>query len=418
MRNITFLTAVFVLIYQMSASRVNWKSNLILIWICQYISIASFGFGLPFAPYYMQQELGVTSKVQLDLWIGIFNAAAPLSLAIFAPIWGVIGDKFGRRPMLLRAYLGASLVLAAMGMATTVEELVALRLMQGVVTGTVTASQTLVSVHTPDNRSGLALGSLSAAVFSGFTTGGFLGGVLSELYGYRFPFFIASILMVATSLIAIFGVKEQFIKPEPQPKRKFKFKETQLVAAAPIMILILFMAFTRQFDRAFLPMLVQDILGTIKGASLWTGTLCAVVGVAGLLSGVIMGALADKISPARVGQYSALAAGIFTICMGLSYSLFVLFLSRFGVMFFAGGLDPVFQIWLSKVTPKKSRSLVFGWGATAKSTGWFMAPLCSSLVAAFMGLRTVYFVGAGCYFLLILVIYIVVKNSLTLKQSG
>lgn len=403
--------------YQMHESKVNWKNNLVLIWICQYISIASFGFGLPFVPYYMQQDLGVTSQVELDLWIGVFNAAAPLSLAIFSPIWGVIGDKFGRRPMLLRAYLGASLVLGAMGMVTTVEELVALRLMQGIVTGTVTASQTLVSVHTPENRSGLALGSLSAAVFSGFTTGSFFGGVLSDLYGYRFPFFIASILMIVASLITIFGVKEQFVKPIPQPKRKFKFKETQLVSAAPILILILFMAFTRQFDRAFLPMLVQNILGTIEGASLWTGTLCAVVGIAGLLSGVIMGALADKISPAKVGQISALAAGFFTICMGLSYTMAVLFLSRFGVMFFAGGLDPIFQIWLSKVTPKKSRSLVFGWSATAKSTGWFMAPLCSSLVSVFLGLRTIYFVGAGLYFLLILIIYIVVKNSITLRRS-
>lgn len=401
----------------MPHAQVNWKSNLVLIWICQFISIASFGFGLPFAPYYMQQDLGVNDKVQLDLMIGLFNAAAPLSLAIFAPIWGVIGDKFGRRPMLLRSYLGASLVLSAMGMVSTVEELVALRLIQGILTGTVTASQTLVSVHTPENRSGLALGSLSAAVFSGFMTGSFCGGLFADFYGYRMAFFVAGGLMMIAALITVFGVKEKFIKPEPQPTRKFSFKETQLMAVAPILILMLFMAFTRQFDRAFLPMLVQNILGTVKGAALWTGALCAVVGVAGLLSGIIMGALADKISPAKIGQWSALAAGMLTVCMGLSYTMVVLFISRWGVMFFAGGLDPVFQIWLSKMTPKKSRSLVFGWAATAKSSGWFLAPLCSGLVTAFFGLRTIYFVGAGLYFILILIIHIVVKNSITLRKS-
>lgn len=401
--------------YWMLESNVNWKSNLVLIWICQFISIASFGFGLPFAPYYMQ-ELGVTEKVQLDIWVGIFSAATPLSLAIFSPIWGVIGDKFGRRPMLLRSYLGACIVLSAMGFVSNVEELVVLRFIQGILTGTVVASQTLVSVHTPENRTGLALGSLSAAVFSGFMAGSFFGGLFSDLYGYRMAFYFAGVMMLLAALITVFGVKEEFIKPEITQKRKFKFKETQLMAAAPILILILFMAYTRQFDRAFLPLLVQDILGTVKGASLWTGSLCAVVGIAGLLSGIIMGAIADKISPAKIGQWSALATGFMTICLGLCYTMPLLFISRFGVMFFAGGLDPVFQIWLSKVTPKKSRSLVFGWGATAKSIGWFFAPLCSGLVSAFFGLRTIYFVGAALYFILIVVIHIVVKKSIILRK--
>ena len=81
----------------MSHSHVNWKSNLILIWICQFISISSFGFGMPFAAYYMQQDLGVTDKLQLDLYVALFSAAAPLALAIFSPIWGVIGDPMNSK---------------------------------------------------------------------------------------------------------------------------------------------------------------------------------------------------------------------------------------------------------------------------------------------------------------------------------
>lgn len=394
----------------MSDHHVNWKTNLILIWICQFISISSFGFGMPFAAYYMQEELGVTDKIQLNLYVALFSAAAPLALAIFSPIWGIIADKFGRRPMLLRAYCGATIVLAAMSMVKTAPELIALRFMQGMLTGTVTASQTLVSVHTPENKSGLALGSLSAAVFSGFMAGSFFGGIFSDLYGYRLAFFVASIMMLCAALIAIFGVKEKFIKPEKTPKKKFRFKETQLIAAAPILVLFLFMAFTRQFDRAFLPLLVQEIHGSIKGASTWTGSLSATVCVAGIISGILMGSLADKFSPGKIGIWSAIGAACMMVPMGLAYTFPILFIARFMLMFCAGGLDPVFQIWLSKSTPKKSRGLIFGWSATAKSLGWFFAPLCSGVVAAFFGLRTIYFVGAGIYLILVFMIYFIVKK--------
>jgi len=399
----------------MAEAKVNWKSNLVLIWICQFISIASFSFGMPFAPYYIQ-DLGVTDPVNLKLWIGLFNAAAPLSMAIFAPIWGIIGDRFGRRPMLLRAYFGATFVLMAMAMVRNVPELVALRLMQGMLTGTVTASQSLVSVHTPENRTGLALGTLSAAVFSGFMAGAFFGGVFSDLYGYRMAFQVSGIMMLIAAIITVFGVREKFSKPEKEAvKREFKLGDTALVVALPILILVAFMSFTRQFDRAFLPLLVQEIHGKLEGASTWTGSIGAVAGIAGLMSGILMGALADKISPAKIGTWSALAAGMMMIPMGLAHSFPLLFISRFGLMFAAGGLDPVFQIWLTKITPRKSRSLVFGWAATFKCVGWFFAPLCCGAVAAFFGLRTIYFVGAGLYFALILVIIVVVKKLL--KQA-
>jgi DHA1 family multidrug resistance protein-like MFS transporter len=400
----------------MSNSNINWKKNLILIWICQFISISSFGFGIPFAAYYMQQDLGVTSKVSVDMYVALFSAATPLALAIFSPIWGVIADKFGRRPMLIRAYCGAAIVLAAMGLVKTAPELIALRFIQGILTGTVTASQTLVSVHTPENKSGLALGSLSAAVFSGFMAGSFFGGIFSDIYGYRMAFFVASLMMLIAAMIAIFGVKEKFIKPEKITKRKFNFKETQLIAAAPILILVLFMAFTRQFDRAFLPLLVQDIHGEVDGAAFWTGSLSAVVCVAGIISGILMGSLADKISPGKIGVWSALGGACMMIPMGLAHTFPVLFISRFMLMFFAGGLDPVFQIWLSKSTPKKSRALVFGWAATAKSTGWFIAPLCSGVVSVLLGLRTIYFIGAGIYLILTFMIYFIVKKYISKKR--
>jgi len=103
---------------------VSWKKNLVVIWISQFLSLMGFTFAMPFTPFYMQ-ELGVTDPDELKIWVALFATAAPMSLAVFAPIWGMVADRYGRRPMLLRANFGAAVFLALMGSVDSVGLLVA-----------------------------------------------------------------------------------------------------------------------------------------------------------------------------------------------------------------------------------------------------------------------------------------------------
>ena len=119
---------------------INWRQNLGVIWASQFLSFMGFAFAMPFYSYYMQKDLGVTDPQQLKIWMAVFGAAAPLSLAIFSPLWGLVADRYGRRPMMLRANLGAALMLVCMGAVTSVGQLVFFRSLQGVLTGTMTAA--------------------------------------------------------------------------------------------------------------------------------------------------------------------------------------------------------------------------------------------------------------------------------------
>ena len=190
----------------------TWKQNLVAIWLAQFLSIAGFAFSLPFVPFYMQ-DLGVTDPTRLKMWVAIFGALAPLMLAIFSPIWGALADRFGRRLMLLRANFASCFLVALMGFVTNVEQLVVLRAMQGALCGTMTASQTLVSVGTPDDRGGFALGTLSAAIFSGMMFGQFIGGFFAEAIGYRQAFYVSGLILLISTLIVLFEVTEAFEKP-------------------------------------------------------------------------------------------------------------------------------------------------------------------------------------------------------------
>jgi DHA1 family multidrug resistance protein-like MFS transporter len=205
------------------------------------------------------------------------------------------------------------------------------------------------------------------------------------------------------------GAREKFERPvkiKSAPELPW-FK--LLAPSLPILVLLMSMALVRSFDNAFLPLLVQDIQGSIKGAAAWTGALSAVCSVAGLLAGVILGRLADRMPPPKIGKYSSLLAGILTIPQAVAHGFISLFITRFGMVFFSGGLDPIFQIWLAKVTPEKQRGFIFGWAATAKSIGWMIAPLASGVVAGTLSVRAIFFFSAALYLLLIPLINTVVR---------
>ncbi len=397
---------------------VNWKTNLAVIWVSQLLSIAGFFFALPFGPYYIQ-ELGVHDPARIKFWVALFGAAPPLSLAIFSPLWGVLADRYGRRLMLLRANFGAAVVLGAMSMVHSVEALIFLRLLQGALAGTMVAAQAMVAAYTPERHSGMALGSLSAAVYSGSMVGTFLGGVLAEYFGYRPVFLASAMLLLSAGLLIFCGAREDFIRPQTgtpergkRPKRAF----ADLRHVWPILLLLGAMSFARQFETSFFPLLIQQMLGTLQGAALWTGSLSAIAAVAGFLAGIVFGRLADLFRPPKIAQIALVFAGVFMFFHGLAPTFLFVGAARFGMTFCAGGLDPLFQSWLARETPPEKRGAVFGWSATARSAGWFIAPLISGLVASGFGIRAIYFVGA-CLYVLLLPLILWVARQLAKDDS-
>ena len=396
-----------------------WKRNLVTVWLAQFFAIMGFSFAQPFAPFFIQ-ELGITDPDALKFWVALFTAATPFTLAFFSPLWGALADRYGRRIMLLRANMGGMLVLLLMGLTPNVQVLVALRLLQGTLTGTMTAAQVMVAAQTPANRCGMALGSLSAAVFSGTMTGSFFGGVFAEWFGYRVAFMLSSLFLLIASLLVLLGTREDAIQSASDRRCTRPQREgfrTRLLPVLPILMLIMVMAFVRQFDKAWLPLLVQEIHGTLQGASLRSGMLLAIGGIGGFLGGPLIGRFADRYPPPRIGKISSLFAGFTMVLLAVSPSLLWLSLTQFGVIFFAGGLDPVFQIWLSKSTARQHQGFVFGWSVTAKSVGWIAAPVVSGAVAWMGGVRAVFLVCALCYLLLIPVINKVVIRMARLEMT-
>src|SRR5574344_2972067 len=111
-----------------------WKRNL---WICCTASFSvSIGMSqmAPMLPLYVA-ELGVSDPGDIARWSGIIFGCNFISLALFSPVWGRLSDRYGRKPMVLRAALALAVIMFGMGLAQNVWQLCGLRLIQGTMSG-------------------------------------------------------------------------------------------------------------------------------------------------------------------------------------------------------------------------------------------------------------------------------------------
>jgi DHA1 family multidrug resistance protein-like MFS transporter len=305
---------------------------------------------------------------------------------------------------MLRANFSAVVVLLAMAGSPNVYVFIALRFMQGMFTGTINAAMTFVATSAPEKRQGMALGTLSAAVFSGNMVGPFVGGFLADWLGYRLSFAAAAVMLLVAGLLVLFAVQEQFApRMDSDTTRRYAWRErlAALGPGAPILVLLLFMSAARSFDGAILPLYVQQIHGKLEGASRWTGMIHGVSAIGAMLAGVFLGRMADRVRPPLIGKLSALGGAVAMLGCGVLPMLTALFPLRFALAFCGGGLDPVFQVWLSRVTPEHRRGTIFGWSVTAKSIGWAVSPMLSGLIAVRWGMASVYLVGPLLFLVLV-----------------
>src|SRR2546427_1553996 len=156
---------------------VDWRRTLVALWFAEFTAIFGFSFAFPFLSIFISQDLGVAPGRDLDLWTAAAGSVSGLAMAVASPIWGILGDRFGRKPMLIRSMLGGAITVGLIFFVQTPIQLVVLRLLQGATSGTVAAATALVAVETPRNRVGWALGVVTSAGGRRRAVGPVVGGI-------------------------------------------------------------------------------------------------------------------------------------------------------------------------------------------------------------------------------------------------
>ncbi|NOY09733.1 MAG: multidrug efflux MFS transporter [Spirochaetes bacterium] len=394
----------------------EWRRSLVLLWLAQVFSIIGFGFALPFVPYYVQ-ELGITDPEKLRIWYGIFLALPGISLAIATPVWGMFADRIGRKPMTLRASLGGILVLAGMGFAGSPDTILIMRVLQGLLTGTVTANLTLVVTQSPEEKMGFSIGVMNSAVFAGNTIGPLLGGIFADKFGYRYGFFVSGFFLFLSFIIILIFVREDFNRKDPafHPVKLIDSIKTLFGRNEVVMVfaLISVSALTGVLLRPVYPLLVQKLLTSGKRLASNAGIVNSARSFATVLAALITGIIIDKKRKASFGAVVALLASFALIPLIFVKNIFQLTFYAFFSSLLMGGINPILNTYLSRLVPNEKRGAAYGIAGSAKSMGWAVGGISGGIISARFGLRNVFIFGAVLFAVIALMFFNMEKKRMT-----
>ena len=368
----------------------NWKTTLYIVWGIQIMSLMSFSFGIPFLPFYIQ-ELGVVEPDKIKLLTGLLSAAPAIGMGIMSPIWGIISDRVGKKPMLIRAVLCASIVLFGMGLVTSINGLIVFRVLQGFLTGTITAAAAFIASETPDEHMAYALGMLTSSTFIGYSIGPALGGVLAETVGYKFSFLLGGILMLITLIVVIVFIKETKNKPLEDKKYssiKLKYIISPLVVIT--LVMLFFVRLGRTFPSAYISLYVQQFRGEISGSALLTGIITASTSIVTAISALTLSRLGDKYNKAKLILIYLTLGIVMAIPLLFTKSLISFSIFYILVFFSIGGIEPLTMSYAIKLVPDNRRGTLFGLQGMVGCIAWALGPLGGSYISINFGLQAIF----------------------------
>ncbi len=133
----------------------SWVPNFVAILACQLFIFVSFAAVMPFLPLFLR-ELGEDERSAIA-WTGLIHSSSAIALITVTPVWGALSDRLGRKPMVLRAMIGSASAFLLMGLATQAWHVLALRLLQGITSGTNAAVVALAAVLVAGAGGGVAV---------------------------------------------------------------------------------------------------------------------------------------------------------------------------------------------------------------------------------------------------------------------
>ena len=394
----------------------SWKRNLYVIWVAELVAISGFAFVFPFLPYYIQ-DLGVTELHQVELWAGLLFAAHAIPMAIFAPIWGSLADRYGRKLMVQRAMFGGAVVLAAMGFVQNVQQLLILRIIQGSLTGTVAAATALVASSTPRERSGYAMGMLQMAIWTGASVGPLLGGVTADTLGYRAAFWVTGGLLFVAGLTVWRFVEEEFEPPsrdKDRPDNGFWDGIKLVLRDHPLRSLFGIRAIVRMATRLMgpvLPLFIQSLVpGATHIASL-TGLISGVRAATGAIGAVTLGRASDRLGYRRVLLACAAGVAILYVPQFFVTNPWQLLVLQGALGLVMSGVLASISAMLANLAPEGRQGAVYGVDASVVSTANAVGPMLGATVAATLGLRAPFMLAAGLFGLATILVWVLVPRS-------
>ena len=369
----------------------GWRQNLFAVTAASFIGFTGFTLVMPFLPIYLQQ-LGVTDVGEIALWSGLCLGVTPAITALMSPLWGRVGDRFGRKILVERSLVSFVIVMAAMAFVTRAWHVFALRIVQGLFAGYGALAITMAADSAPKDRTAHAIGVVQTAQRLGPALGPVIGGAVAQIVGIRRAFFVTSGFYFAALVIVFFMYKEHRAEPASHARKDQRVTFRSVLAFENFILLIL-VVFGLQFvDRSFgpvLPLYIAELGTPVQTVPIVSGALFSIGAGAAAVGNHLSGALLRNAS-ARVviaGAGAAASAGTLIYVFSDNIGLLVLATSFFGVAI--GIATTAAYTAAATIMPASARGTGFGLLTTGSLTGLAVSPIVSGMLSA-ISIRAVF----------------------------
>ena len=309
-----------------------------------------FGIIIPNLAYYAK-ETGATTT-EIAILMSIYSGMQLL----FAPIWGRLSDKYGRKPAILLGLLGNAAALIGFGLAKDYLWLFSARSAAGIASAAVLPSvMAYVADITTSEERGRGMGLMGAAMGLGFILGPAIGGIMGS---HNMPFFVAGGLSLLTFLFALILLPESLqkgLKSEELEDRhewvspREIFRQTTLKSPlTPLFLVAFFSTFSFSGLEMIFPLFIEDRWDYGEREMGWMFMIMGAIVVP--LQGGILGILINKFGERRIVLTGMLlnALGMGLLLTAYSFASLTLYLTITGV----GNqlIRPTNTSWISKQT--------------------------------------------------------------------
>lgn len=377
-----------------------WRRNLAVCVFGSFTTLVSLSMLLPFLPLYVRQ-LGVDSQAAVIQWSGVAFGATFLGTAVTAPLWGRLADRFGRKPMLVRAAIGMAVVMSLIGVAHNVYELVALRLVAGLVGGYASASTVMVGTQAPRERAGWALGILSTGALAGNLVGPLVGGMLPGWLGTRGTFFAGGAMIAVAALLTIVVVKEDFdADTDAQTRRTHataaaQSRRTDRVGIAALLATAMMVLLANMSIEPIITVYIGELGVSGDHLARVAGIVMASSALGSMLTAARLGALAD-----RIGSWNVIVVCLLLTALAMVPQAFVthwwqLAALRVLMGMTLAGLLPSIGKLVRQSVDERATGQMLGYLQSAQFGGQVLGPVIGGQIGVALGLHSVFFVTAA-----------------------
>ncbi len=368
-----------------------WRRNMVVCLAGSFTTIAAMTLMLPFLPIYVE-HLGVHGHAAIVEWSGIAYGITFLGAGSMAPLWGRVADLYGRKLILMRACLGMAVCMSLIGLAQNIWQLVALRLLAGLLGGYSSGAVVLVATQTPKERAGWALGVLSTGTMAGTLLGPLIGGSLPGLIGIQDTFFLAGFAIFLAFLATCAFVKEDRTQYR-KATRKVTHGAWQMIPDRRPVLAMLFTAMLLLLANMSIEPIITVYVGQFVRAEdvvFDSGLVMAASAVGGILAAPWLGRLGDRVGTWRLVVGCLGTCGVLLVPQAFVTNVWQLIGLRFLMGVSLAGLLPSIAATIRHSVPQNAAGTILGYSISAQYAGQVLGPLAGGFVGGHIGMRAVF----------------------------